>query len=225
MDDLRNSSPQAIALRRAAKEGWWAMRPTDESSECDTDGLQGGCSQCQAHDEVDRINRKRYIRTLQLETVRAYHHEIDTSDHAYPVVAQERSEVVMRLYRAAKDDYVYTGYSFATEREVAEAYLDNPGFGGPTLFRADVHPSDGQLLDLTDPDLTVRRVARFLGFEDPGAIGIDEWIPRDPDVLDAIRAKGYLWAIVAESFPSDTTTWIWCGTSDDDEPVLRKIRR
>jgi hypothetical protein len=131
----------------------------------------------------------------------------------------------MRLYRAAADDYVDTGYSFAETRESAEAYLDNPGFGGPNLYRADVHPNADELLDLTDPDLTVRRVARRLGFTDPGAIGIDEWIPRDPDVLAAIRARGFLWALVTESFPASTVTWIWCGTFDDDEPVLKKIRR
>lgn len=42
----------------------------------------------------------------------------------------------MRLFRSADDDYVDTGYSFATSLEAAEAYCKNPGFGGQRIFFA-----------------------------------------------------------------------------------------
>lgn len=125
------------------------------------------------------------------------------------------------LFRAAKDDYVDTGYSFATSRETAEAYLDNPGFGGDTVYRARITYEESELVDLTG--VSVGELAQALGMGHPGAIGVDEWIPRTPKVLDALRDMGFLWALVLESFPEETTTWIWCGTGADDEPELDEL--
>lgn len=125
------------------------------------------------------------------------------------------------LYRAAKDDYVDTGYSFATEKSIAEAYLDNPGFGGSNLYRTKISATDEQIIDLTDA--STEELAERFDVSDPGAIGVDEWLPRDPELLAAIRADGFLWAIVHESFPEETNTWIWCGTFEDGEPQLKQI--
>lgn len=122
------------------------------------------------------------------------------------------------LWRAANDDYVDTGYSFAERRSIAEAYLDNPGFGGANIYRARCEIIEDQVLDLTDS--SVDDVVRLFDIQHPGAIGLDEWLPRTPRVLDGLREKGNLWVIVAESFPPNTTTWIWVGTGADDEPVL-----
>jgi hypothetical protein len=125
------------------------------------------------------------------------------------------------LFRAAKDDYVDTGYSFATSRAVAEAYLDNPGFGGDKIYRARVTYNESDVIDLTNA--SVGALAKELGMGHPGAIGVDEWIPRTPQALDALRGMGFLWALVAESFPEETTTWIWCGTGADDEPEMEEL--
>lgn len=126
----------------------------------------------------------------------------------------------MKLYRAAKDDYVDTGYSFAESLDTAREYLGNPGFGGARLFVADVQTKAAQVLDLTG--MGTDEVAKQLGVRHPGAIGVDEWLPRSPNVLETIRSRGFLWAKVDESFPAGTTTWIWTGTFDDDEPVLEE---
>ena len=122
------------------------------------------------------------------------------------------------LWRAANDDYVDTGYSFAEKRSIAEAYLNNPGFGGDSIYRAKVEFDDGQVLDLTEK--SVGQVAKMLGVQHPGAIGLDEWLPRSPQLLERLRDAGSLWVLVKESFPSNTTTWIWIGTGADDEPEL-----
>jgi hypothetical protein len=76
----------------------------------------------------------------------------------------------------ADDDYVDTGYSFAEKRSVAETYLDNPGFGGRNLYRAVIEYDEEKVLDWTDT--TVGQAARFVGMSHPGAIGLDEWLPR-----------------------------------------------
>ena len=124
------------------------------------------------------------------------------------------------LYRAANDDYISQGFSFATSRATAQAYLDNPGFGGATIFRTRIYVTE-EVIDLTS--WSVRKLAHHLGFSDPGAIGIDEWLPRTPDALQALREEGFLWALVSESFPRDTITWIWLGTSEDEEPELYEV--
>lgn len=119
------------------------------------------------------------------------------------------------LYRAANDDSIEQGISFAESRETAEQYLDNPGFGGAVIYSAE---TDEEALDLCG--LTVAESADLLGCSDPGSIGVDEWLPRTVAALDAVREQGYCWALVSESYPAGTTTWIWCGTALDDEPEL-----
>jgi hypothetical protein len=125
------------------------------------------------------------------------------------------------LWRAAQDDYIDTGYSFATTRANSEVYLDNPGFGGATIYRAKISVSEKQVVDLQG--LTVRELAKSMGFNDPGAIDIDEWLPRTPDAITELRSQGFLWAMVEESFPENSTTWIWLGSGLDDEPELEAV--
>lgn len=125
------------------------------------------------------------------------------------------------LWRAADDDYVSQGYSFAESRDIAELYLDNPGFGGDKLWKSVVQFRRSQAIDLTDA--SVSEVAARLDENDPGAIGLEEWLPMFPDVLQKLREEGFLWALVAESYPEASTTWLWLGTSDDAEPELRPV--
>lgn len=121
------------------------------------------------------------------------------------------------LYRAANDDYVDSGYAFAEEIETARMYLDNPGFGGANIYRCKAR---GKVLDLTG--MTMAEAAAELDMEDPGAIGVDEWIPRTVDALETAQARGYSWIKVDESYPRGTTTWIWCGDVDS-EPELTEV--
>ena len=121
----------------------------------------------------------------------------------------------MILWRAANDDYISDSASFATDRETAEAYLDNPGYGGDTLYYADVEPS--AVLDLTGPDAMARLLDALDSDHDYGAIGVDELAPR---LADRLCQAGYQWVLVRESYPADTTTWIYVGGSSGDEPEL-----
>lgn len=128
------------------------------------------------------------------------------------------------LWRAAKDDYIGQGFSFAESRDVAEFYLTNRGFGGPKLYRAKLDVDPGQVIDLTE--MSCRQLSRKIGVQDPGAIGLDEWLPQSPEVLDALRDSDFIWALVRESYPEETTTWIWLGRTVEDmdiEPELVEI--
>ena len=119
------------------------------------------------------------------------------------------------LWRAADDDVLTDCGSFAEAADVARAYLDNPGFGGRRLFRAEVEINVASMLDLVDADDAVAVVAARIGAGHPGAIGADEYVPR---VSYDLRAAGVEWVRVRESYPADTITWIWVG-GDDPEMV------
>jgi hypothetical protein len=121
----------------------------------------------------------------------------------------------MILWRAANDDHIGDSCSFAETREAAEAYLDNPGFGGDTLFTADVEVGD--YLDLTGDDAVEQLQAALGSDHDFGAIGIDELVPR---IADRLCEAGVQWVRVCESFPAETTTWIYVGGVAGEEPEL-----
>lgn len=121
----------------------------------------------------------------------------------------------MKLYRASNDDHISDSASFAETRETAEAYLDNGGFGGGTLYTADVEPSD--VLDLTGDDAMSELLAAIDSDHDYGAIGVDELVPR---LAGRLCDSGYQWVRVCESYPVNTVTWIYVGGPCGDEPEL-----
>ena len=117
------------------------------------------------------------------------------------------------LWRAADDDLIVGSASFAAEREDAEAYLRNPGFGGRSLYRAIVEIDDAQVLDLYDLRDPIARICEVTGLSHPGAIGADEWVPR---ISYDLRAAGYEWVRVRESYPENSETWTFVGEDDPD---------
>ena len=121
----------------------------------------------------------------------------------------------MILWRAANDDYISDSASFAECRESAELYLNNPGFGGSTLYFAEVEIID--YLDLTGSDAMNILQATLGSDHDFGAIGIDELVPR---IASRLCEAGVQWVKVCESYPEDSTTWIYVGGGLGDEPTL-----
>lgn len=121
------------------------------------------------------------------------------------------------LWRAAHDDsFGGDGGSFSTSREDAEAYHNNPGFGGPNLYRADVKIHPKKLLDLydLDDDQAKKKIRQVTGLPHPGAIGADEWIPR---ITHHLSDAGVEWVRHKESYPHDSETYTYTGGGDDPE--------
>lgn len=118
------------------------------------------------------------------------------------------------LWRAADWDGVMEGNSFARDERDARAYLDNPGFGGASLYRAEVEVDESRVLDTRD--MTEEQVAEIYGHH---VFGVDvcEWIPR----LGA-RDLGerYDWVIVTDNYPAGAECWQWIG---GDEPELVEV--
>lgn len=126
------------------------------------------------------------------------------------------------LWRAANDDYIPDAAAFATDREDAEAYFDDPGYGGSILWKAHVVFNEDEVLNLYDESDPVTELSDKYGLPHPGAIGVEEWIPSDPELQTAIHEDGFDWVVVRDSFPEGAETWLWIGDFDD-EPQLKKV--
>lgn len=87
-----------------------------------------------------------------------------------------------------------------------------------TLYKTSIDLEKQPVLDMTG--WTWAAVRKMLDVKTPSGVEIDEWLPRDPEMLDRCRALGYFWVEVDESHPRGEVTWIWCGNLDDDEPEL-----
>ena len=124
----------------------------------------------------------------------------------------------MKLYRAADSDYIPAdSCSFAESIEAAEHYLNNPGYGGSTLWVTEVDADD--VLDLTGDDAE-ELLSDIVNVKRYGAIGIDELVPR---IAEQLCKAGIQWVRVNESYPEDTITWIYVGGSCGDEPELEEV--
>ncbi|GIV50238.1 MAG: hypothetical protein KatS3mg038_2201 [Candidatus Kapaibacterium sp.] len=106
----------------------------------------------------------------------------------------------MKLWRAAHNSRVFRGACFAQDRRDAEAYLDNPGFGGPRLFCVEVQPT--HVLDCTGRDGLRRLAAAYVRAADDDTL--DDlrslcWdraqaCGRNPDEIDLIDELADRWA-------------------------------
>ena len=120
----------------------------------------------------------------------------------------------MTVYRACDEGYAGPEACYAESREAAEAYLDNPGFGGRHLW--EVHLAEGtKILDLTDRDWK-SDLSEQLGMR-------DEWgyPDRDPwfgfahagearenilDLDDELVELGFTHIRYVDDYPADCVT-------------------
>jgi hypothetical protein len=137
--------------------------------------------------------------------------ESDDEARMHGSLLEARSPMKLTLWRAAPDDYVPDAASFARRRADAEAYLDNRGFGGPSLWKSRITTSERRVLNLYDEQEPVTFVAELLDLPHPGAIGVEEWIPTRPEVQEGLAAAGYDWVVVRDSFPEGAEAWLWVG--------------
>lgn len=115
-----------------------------------------------------------------------------------------------RLHRAANSDLILVGFSLAENLDDAEAYLDNPGFGGSKLWVTDVSIDDGKVLDLAEEDDCWTALSAVLGYDvEPSrhqfTVGR---IFSDDDICEQLAELGYDWVRFTDDFPEDCITYI-----------------
>lgn len=131
----------------------------------------------------------------------------------------------MKLYRASEYEDAPTGSAFSPDLEVAVAYTDNPGFGGPRIYVHRVTPQNVLALHSVDDDIDAlaHEIAPVRG--DRRRSLADEWHRRglhevfqvlawDSDVIEELRSLGYDWINYRDDFPEGAETWVWLGEDD-----------
>lgn len=139
----------------------------------------------------------------------------------------------MRLYRAAQDDYLGClgeTRAFARRLDDARAYLDNPGFGGATLYRlkVDVHPC--AVLDTRD-DGGMRQLCAIVGLSESelagraaGAPAVEALHrPENVALVLALAAAGVRWLVHEDSYPVECETWTLVSGDWTDELELEPV--
>lgn len=140
---------------------------------------------------------------------------------------RELETMEMKLYRAAKYDSLYTGCCFAADLASAEAYTDNPGFGGPVLFSATIDTDSARIVRFT----TIRELADALVdavstddlidfFDTTDAYDIAELLDATGTLypwtvnpkLEAFLGTHFDWAVYPDDYPVGCETW--CILSD-----------
>lgn len=114
------------------------------------------------------------------------------------------------LYRATDDDYPTQPTAFAAEIESAREYLDNPGFGGSTLYRTTVEVDADEVLDVRSErdDAQLAALVRASGRAHPGAMTADMYAMQ-PSTVEGLVAAGYRWVRIIDTYPVGSETWIW----------------
>ncbi|MGH9463101.1 MAG: hypothetical protein ACRD1X_17970 [Vicinamibacteria bacterium] len=132
----------------------------------------------------------------------------------------------MILYRASSSEFAGRDNAFTPDLEVAVAYVNNKGFGGPRIYAYRVGGDRETVLDLYAHDHRKERVAlarEIRPREDPYAEGsvYDRWQEQgyvymhdlllDAGVADELRALGFLWVTFTDDYPEDAETWWYLG--------------
>jgi len=143
----------------------------------------------------------------------------------------------MRLYRATDArHYTGTGSCWTPNRRCAEAYWDNPGFGGPDLLQWEGDPqTQGAICNLTTldghaPDHEIERALEAAGVADPhawlDAHGPIEYVYQlwedHGDLRAAFQAR-YAWIVYIDDYPNGCETWVYLG--DDPLPYAHIATR
>lgn len=132
----------------------------------------------------------------------------------------------MRLWRAM-DKGGYTGQwsCWSERREDAEAYLNNPGYGGDTLHAVEVDLTDARVLDLTGSN-ELRLLARALyDDEEERYEALQRWsgqglsyayeVWEENSEAARLLEDRYDWAVYLDDYPDGAATWVYLGT----EPI------
>ena len=139
----------------------------------------------------------------------------------------------VRLYRAADpgEDAFQGISSWSPDRTVAEAYLDNPGFGGPQLYRSAQPVDSAAAFDCRGRENQLHLAQLVRPDADPDEV-VDEWgrqtgwLETGLSELTAVRAAlerhGFHWAIVQDSFPAGAETWTHISPEWVDAVPLKK---
>lgn len=128
----------------------------------------------------------------------------------------------MFLYRAADDPKTFSGAHFAQDLETALAYTDDPGFGGPSVFRYSIDVTSEKVAKALGRK-QLEELAELAGYEDSveeaqiwrdaGFDRVFHVLENRPAVQRRLSARGFLWIVYLDDFPEGAVTWKYIGSS------------
>jgi hypothetical protein len=123
----------------------------------------------------------------------------------------------MRLYRAGNSDILTGVTSFAADIADAREYLDNPGYGGNTLYTVDIDIDAEHVLDIRDSSdgAQVDALIEITGI-DMGAVTADYMLSAG-HVIDALIDRGYYWVRLMDTYPEGCETWTWLYAGEEPD--------
>lgn len=157
------------------------------------------------------------------------------------------------MFRATdRTESFASGACFSPEREVAEAYTDDPGFGGSKIVAIEVDVDRDAVLGLLDGrSLVAGRQARDAWERLAEALGVEEDDVRElradaenlihnavnsPRNRRKLFTAGFEWVVYEDTFPAGAVTWTYLGPlmaierernarSSREKQLLRELRR
>lgn len=131
------------------------------------------------------------------------------------------------LYRAADQSTARQGACFTSSQADAEAYLDNPGFGGATLYSVEIDPRFR--LECLGRRNGLQELAEDLfetlggdhesaddlrqSWVDAGLTRVFQVIENRPAVKRAVAAS-YDWLVYEDDYPEGCETWMYLGDGE-----------
>lgn len=115
-------------------------------------------------------------------------------------------ELNTKIYRAGNEN---DGFRYwASSVDDAVAYMENPGFGGDTLYSTDKPTHNTLTID------SMYDLATEMGFDDPTTIAdtwkINGWDypwEHSADLYNRLQKSGYRWLVYTDDYPQDCTTY------------------
>lgn len=127
----------------------------------------------------------------------------------------------MILYRATDTGYTGHGSCWTPDRDCAEAYRGNPGYGGDETITREIEVArrDDGVLDVSDESTaTWQRLAELAErewtgnvAETFGGLSYAHAIVEDRIGTRRLAEAGYRWVIFTDSYPEHCETWMYLG--------------
>lgn len=124
----------------------------------------------------------------------------------------------MKLFRATNKptdaQTVPSGSCWTSELETAEAYTDNPGFGGEHIVEIRIEVEPGDVADARGDDARdIGPIAALLGLE-RDTLQANGWdsvfcvLENSATARGVLRDAGYRWVRYYDDFPENADCWV-----------------
>lgn len=165
---------------------------------------------------LDKIRRYERVPAGQAVDSPLLRHSVEPKENPASTIVRKT------LYRAADDDILTGPSAFSSDKNDAEKYLDNRGFGGKRLFVARIECEPSKILDVRSEfdHQQLEALVDASNEPSPGAMTADAFVMQDR-VAAALVERGYRWVRLLDTYPSGSETWVYL--YDGEDPAVVEV--